>query len=469
MYGLNRGNVSVLLLVAIGLSGCGGSTETNEENASNTNGTIPIESADGEQIALERQEAIAQEGLSIEVLSEQANTPITEEERELANRLTQTHKARLAARSAGDYSFETPPAPPISRPGKLLNLPEASGPRFTVTDRQWPASFGDASVSMWSKDKLAAFSLSIDDNHTQDHPFWFEMADEYGWNWTWFVIANQVGYSSRDHWGHWQEALDSGHDIQTHTYSHLCDALFYTHREYRQSQAVINQNLDGAKVVALAYPFGVHSNKAGSPCASLDTDRTANNRDEAAKHFLATRDVYGALSHPARIDYMKVPSVSAARNFFDSSRPWAYFDSVFDSTSSNWRTWYSAHFHGLYNEAQKDAVRDVLAHLKTREDDVWVGTFTAVAKYAQQFATAVLSDIQTTASSISFTLTDQMNDDWFDEPLTVKVRLPDGWTGFTVAASQNSESLPTQVVEYDGANYILVEAIPDRGIVEINF
>jgi len=111
----------------------------------------------------------------------------------------------------------------------------------------------------------------------------------------------------------------------------------------------------------------------------------------------------------------------------------------------------------------------VLAHVKDRENDVWVGTFTEVAKYGQQYASATLSNVETTDSSISFDLTDQMNDDWFDQPLTVKVRLPDDWAGSGVTATQDEQGIATQLVEYNGANYVLVDAIPDRGSVDISF
>ena len=457
------GRALLVASIFFALSGC-----DDNGNPLDTSGVIKPGSLAAKQIAEDHQAAINAETISIEHLAHTANEPETEEQRLVAEKLTLRHQIRLG-RLSGDYSFSPPPATPRSRPNQLLNLPAVSAPRFTVTDRDWPATFGEMSVAMWSQDKLAAFSLTIDDNHVRDHAFWYEMAEQYGWKWTWFVIANQVGWASHDHWGHWQEAVDKGHDIQTHTYSHLCDALFYTSREYRQSQAVINQNLDGAEVVTMAYPFGVNTNKNGSPCVSLDTSRTANDRDEAAKHFLAARDVYGALSHPARLDFMKVPSVSSARNFFDASRPWAYFDSVFDASSNNWRTWYSAHFHGLYNEAQKQGVRDVLAHVKTREDDVWVGTFTQIAKYAQQYASSEFSGIQITANSLRFELKDEMNDQWFNEPLTVKVRLPDGWSGLSVNATQSGAALPAQAIQHDGAYYALVDVVPDRGVVDLSF
>lgn len=461
IQGLNqRFGLVVMCALSLVLSAC------NDNGTANLSTQTEITDP-AEAITQARLDAIDDEAESLWHLENHRDDPQDAATVAAVNEMSRRHAARLA-RSTGDYSFEPPPATPVSRPGKLLNIPAVTAPRFTVADRDWPVNAGDLSISMWSQDKLAAFSLSIDDNHVQDHAFWQEQADLYGWNWTWFVIANQVGWASHDHWGHWQKTLDDGHDIQTHTYSHLCDALFYTYREYRQSQAVINQNLDGANVVTMGYPFGVHTNKAGSPCATLDTARTANDRAEAAKHFLAARDVYGALSHPGRIDYMKVPSVSAARNFFNAAAHWANFDSALDSSSNNYRTWYVSHFHGLYGDANKQYVRDVLAYVKTKETDVWVGTFTEVAKYGQEYATAGLSNVQVNAANVQFELKDEMNDVWFNEPLTVKLRLPDGWSG-SVAATQDGAAIPARVVQHGGQAYALVDAVPDQGLVVVGF
>lgn len=369
----------------------------------------------------------------------------------------------------GDYSFTQPPIPPVSKAGQLLNLPDAGTmPRFTVTGLQWPANVGDLSISMWAQDKTAAFSLTIDDNHVQDHAFWYEMATQYGWKWTWFLIANQIAWSPADHWGHWQKALDQGHEVQSHGQTHLCDALFYTFREYRQSQVEIERSLANAKVRSLAYPFGINTDKRGSPCEPLTSDRTKNSRAEAAKYFLAARDVYGALSNPAKIDYLKVPSVSSSRNFLNPQAPWAYFDSVFNPTSANYRTWYVVHYHNLPNETAKNEVRQVLAHLKTLEDKVWVAPFTQVAKYGQEYATAKLVNLQKTANSVSFELKDQMNDTWFDQALTLKLRLPDGWAG-VLSVEQNAHSQQGRTLTYQGGLYALFEVIPDRGRVTVRY
>ena len=54
-----------------------------------------------------------------------------------------------------------------------------------------------------------------------------------------------------------------------------------------------------------------------------------------------------------------------------------------------------------------------------------------------------------------------MDDALFDEPLTLKVRLPGDWRG--VRAAQGGKAVAASFVEHEGAPYALVDAVPDRG------
>jgi hypothetical protein len=165
---------------------------------------------------------------------------------------------------------------------------------------------------------------------------------------------------------------------------------------------------------------------------------------------------------------MKVPSISSARNFLNPQAPWAYFDSVFNPSSANYRTWYVVHYHNLPTDTAKNEARQVLGHLKEVESQVWVAPFTQVAKYGQEYASAKLVNVQKTANSVRFELKDQMNDTWFNEPLTLKLRLPDAWSG-TLSVTQNAANLNIRAVVEQGKNYALLEVIPNRGVVTVTY
>ena len=72
------------------------------------------------------------------------------------------------------------------------------------------------------------------------------------------------------------------------------------------------------------------------------------------------------------------------------------------------------------------------------------------------------------AANVQFELTDELNDVWFNEPLTVKLRLPDGWNG-SVGATQDGAAIAARVVQHAGQAYALVDAVPDQGLVVVGF
>lgn len=61
------------------------------------------------------------------------------------------------------------------------------------------------------------------------------------------------------------------------------------------------------------------------------------------------------------------------------------------------------------------------------------------------------------------TVTDLMDDRFFDQPLTVKVRLGTGWT--EAVATQAGKPIPSSVVQHDGNAYAFVRVVPDRDLV----
>ncbi len=81
--------------------------------------------------------------------------------------------------------------------------------------REWPPTVGAGNISRWSGDRIAAFTVTIDDNHAQDHAFWQGLGEEYGLSWTWCVITENVG-SGGSTWVGWQELVDLGHGIASH-------------------------------------------------------------------------------------------------------------------------------------------------------------------------------------------------------------------------------------------------------------
>jgi peptidoglycan/xylan/chitin deacetylase (PgdA/CDA1 family) len=334
---------------------------------------------------------------------------------------------------------------------QLPNLSDAKpAARFAVTDITWPAKPGDAEICLWKDDKIAPVSFTVDDNWASEVPWWMEQSEKYGnFPITWFIITKKVGgRSNGGTWDLWREAVARGHDVQSHTHTHL-----HTEEpdwqsiewEYAESKKLIEENMPGHRARILAYP--------GGPKSKL------NSEEAAGKLYAGARWATGTLLPVNAMPYLGVRAITES-SFDNPKAPWADPKRILTPGDKVFRTWCVPIYHGA---GDKSVERPFFKWIADNKDKLWLGTFCEVSLYAQERDTAKLEVTENTSSRVGFTLTDRMDDNVFDGPLTVKVRLPDKWK--TVAGTQAGKPTAARFVEHEGKPYALVQAVPDRGPV----
>lgn len=353
---------------------------------------------------------------------------------------------------------------PLAAGEDAAQLPNLKGvPRAERTilplEFTWPAQAGEAALCLWRDDKMAALSYTIDDNCAMNIDWWLKETAERDLRVTWFLVAGGVSNSNptmNGTWERWKAARAAGHALESHTVTHLSAAKNEAtwkgiDWEYAQSKALIEAGLgDGHRVTCLAYPGGGQSSK--------------NDPAVAAAHYVAARSTRGMLNGPQGFDYLAVNAMSKA-NF--GERPESAFNNADNLMNPAYKQGYRGWCVVLYHYVKEGdpavvaGVRADLDYAVKHRERLWVGTFPDVARYAQQRETARLAVAESAPERIAFDLTDRMDDRVFDVPLTVKVRLPEGWT--TATATQAGKPAPVRLVAHDGAQFALVDAIPDRG------
>ncbi len=408
-----------------------------------------------------------------------------------------------------------------------FNLPDKpAAPRFKLTDVSWPGKVGEAEICLWHDDKLAALSLGVDDNFPGEIDWWKKQAELYDFKVTWFVITGRIakeGRSAGGLWSQFQELESLGHGVESHTVTHLhvtdpgwgtpewsyekamagrgaaiaaakqsaamqsdtvavvpeappaeegapparqsaesvaaarfaaadkpaIDSAKGVDWEYAQSIAQIDSNLPGKKASALAYPGGKNT--------------VYNDRKIAAKYFRVARGATGAPNMANQIDYMSTNAMSGWN--FDSPQG-GNPRNILDPNlyrGRYYRGWAILFAHGV--SANPALFARTFEFIKENRDKLWVGLFTDVAKYGQERDTATLKVESSDPDKITFQLTDEMDDSYFNYPLTIKVRIPDDWKD--AAATQAGKPVAGKVVTHEGSAYALIQAVPDAGLVTV--
>lgn len=356
------------------------------------------------------------------------------------------------------YAADVTASPPHDQ--QRFNLFEREPkPRFKVTDITWPARVGEAEICLWRDDKLAALSLTVDDNSAGDIPWWKEQGARYGFPVTWFIITARVG--TGPNWGTWEgfAALDKdtgGHAVESHSVTHLhIDTPGWAGIEWEYAESIrqMEANMPGKRVSIIAYPGGPNT-KLNDPAI-------------AARYYRTARGTRGMPNPANQIDYLSVNAMSSI-SVGDPKAEWADVNTLVDSARFRgrfYRGWAVYLQHGM-PQAQKDKIQPLFDFIETHKASLWLGLFADVAKYGQERDTATLKVLEADDKKIRLQLGDRMDDAYFTYPLTVKVRVPDSWT--KVSARQAGRDSRCRLVVREGARYALVDVVPDAGVTELS-
>jgi len=320
-----------------------------------------------------------------------------------------------------------------------------------LNGRSWPTTYGQGYIATWKDDKIAATTLTIDDNILADHTFWKQKATETGFKFTWFVITGEDGQGklmTGATWNDFRALYALGHSIQSHTVTHSSPI---SNAEFSQSQIDIEREI-GVRPLTVAYPDGDAANKAG-----------------AAQYYIAGRGTTGWLNSYSP-DYMNVNSFSSAMNT-SSPNNYNYAPAIIDKNFTGdtavdfYRGWMSIHYHSIAGD--QAVVQTHLNWLKAREADIWIAGFDHVTAYARERDAAQLSVTNAGTNCVTFNVTDTLSNTTYSEPLTVKIRLQDTGDWSTVSAQQNGAPVSATVVMNGSNRYALVDAVPDAGPVTV--
>jgi peptidoglycan/xylan/chitin deacetylase (PgdA/CDA1 family) len=315
----------------------------------------------------------------------------------------------------------------------------------------------ETSVALWQGDKKGAVSMTfeeVDDGDEKSGTGFengFPLLQQHGLKATFFVFAgdpneNDVRALAADG----QEVGSFG--MSNTPFTSLSPA--FQQYQLSQSQTVL-EGLTGREVTTFAYPYG-----------DYDTDLIGFVDD----YYIAARTANsGALNGPTR-DIYKLYIISPTENGSDDPNIIDYLqDSVELAVTEN--EWAIEQFHAIgdsgYNKVSIDALSAHMGFLAANEPDLWVAPMGTVAEYIYERDAASITTIFQDSSRMQLDVQCGL-DSRFNTPLTLLTDYPLDWAYGEIHVTQGSTQDIATVVVVDGSYYMMYDAVPDGGTVELS-
>jgi oligosaccharide reducing-end xylanase len=325
----------------------------------------------------------------------------------------------------------------------------------TAARAEYDPEFGKGSswipaITTWARGQDAAVSITFDDNCQSQFKYAVPALSERGLHGTFFVITDLA--TSQGKWTAYRNLAAQGHEIGSHSMTHpdlSCMPADGRRRELNRSREVIDSAVPGQKCFSLALPMGWRDRELV----------------EAAKN------VYGAVRLVNQWDGLKDnPDLYEVKGMIPySNTPQADMD-LWVSLAMAKKRWLVEIYHGIQDDCwEKVPSERFEAHLDRivkDKDRLWIAPFGTVARYIRERNLASVSLLSYSDTTLRYSVTDPLSNDVYDVPLTVRVRLPSGWTDFT--AEQEGRPIWSDFKWESSMPFALFEAMPDRGPIVLH-
>ncbi|MGC8804109.1 MAG: polysaccharide deacetylase family protein, partial [Bacteroidales bacterium] len=269
------------------------------------------------------------------------------------------------------------------------------------------------------------------------------MFDSAGFPMTLFTVTNWTS-----NWSVLKAMAEHGHEVASHSVSHPNFGQISAEQQDRElfnSKVIIEQKI-GQPCITHAYPYCVKS---------LDSI--------VRKYYISARGCQGYIEKPTPTDYFNISSVIVGN--LRAIKTYADFKNYFQQAARQ-RGWLVFLIHGIDNDGGYSPIPSIelqksLLYLVPRTAKYWVTTFKAATLYSRERNAASITLLSYGADHYTLNLTDTLTDSIYNQPLTLRCALPQGWPSAVV--KQNQLTVFSRIVQRDTAVFIEFDAVPDAG------
>lgn len=302
-------------------------------------------------------------------------------------------------------------------------------------------------IADWKGFSKAAVTYTFDDACANQYKIAIPMFNEFNYDATFYPVINWA-----PNWTSFQKAADEGHEIASHTVSHVnfgnvTDSATQI-KELKEAKESIEKNISGQSCMTIAYPF----------CAPSKLDYTK-------KYYIAARHCQGNIESKTPKDFYNISSVIVGNQ--GSIKSSSDFNNKVEAAAKT-NGWLVYLLHGIDNDGGYSPIptpelRKGLDYLHAKRSDFWVSTFYNVVQYIRERDCATMVEIEVKNDTILAELNDTLDNSIYNYPLTIRRIFPENWTN--VKVTQNGNQVITKYNETDGQKYVEFNVIPDSGII----
>lgn len=295
-------------------------------------------------------------------------------------------------------------------------------------------------VGTWANFCKGAVSHTFDDNTSNQLSMGVPLFNEKGFHMT--IFTSQ---SFNPDWNGLKNAFEQGHEIGSHSIGHNNMAT-----DFAASQKAIQDNVPGEKCISYAYPY-------------------CENPGGATEVYVAARDCDGYPNPTTPDDFGKIKSQITGTTQYNGINDLQGMNNLADIAveENGWCVYLHHGVEGDYNFAATSLhlLEGNLDYLNENRDKVWCETFGNVARYIKERDAATVKKKDSDSKTITVEVTDNLDDNIFDYPLSIRLPVEETWSSPSV--KQADKEVEDTIVEVDGKKYLMFQAVPDGGDVVI--
>jgi hypothetical protein len=195
----------------------------------------------------------------------------------------------------------------------------------------------------------------------------------------------------------------------------------------------------------MSYPWGIYDN----PIKQI-----------VKKYYLAARS-----TDPGYNSFHALDRFALKTQGFGENTSAGNANSWVDFAIQN-RLWLVEMLHGINNEGYSPIDSDILIehlnYIKKVENNIWCSTVSNVIKYLDESKNTEISCEFCNDTVYKIRINDFMNDSVYNQPLTVKIKVPDNWDSISI-----SNGIQFQTEYYNKNKFIKFNALPDNQLITI--